>query len=610
MRTVLTLLALLLVPHGGTIAPPPPPPAPPPPPDPRVAGVQGATTPGVGPAPTTAGGPRTGGPSIGGPSAGAPRGPTTGRRAHTESLDRWEFWWEANQDELLLAHARRAVVSAAGQASSNGDAPTVHALTAEQARSRVLPALLSALGDKEGEVADTAALALARDVPAEQGALAQGPLVRVLKHDAKSAREAATLALGVVGSSDALPTLRALLLDEEEGRRASAHSDGVEEQVRAFAAAAIGAIGDASAFDDLRRVVEDPAKLGHSRSVAQLALLACGMLHGREQEIATFLNATAARRDLDSIVRAQAPIALAKLAASKSGEAAARASLPTLVALLAGRDADRSAAGSKESDLDLRRSAAVALGKLGARDLQPAPNGPQRAIETFLLQELGAPRHSTDRPFAALALGLWGRNERLISTARSHAVGALMDQFDKCTNPSYRGAIALSLGLLQAREATPPIAAAFGRATDGELAGQLALALGMLDAREQIGALRAELADVRADPRRETAIALALGLLGDPQTVPSLVERLGRARTFAEVATVARALGRIGDATAVDPLLALLADESAPPARRAVAEAALGLLAAKSDLPWNSAFKAGTNYCCRSEALAEIADLL
>ncbi len=612
--------------HGGTIPPPPPPP------DLRLTAVKNANSPGPG-------NPGSPGPTVKGGTTGGIRGasgPTTGRRGSAETLDRWEFWWEANKDGyLVLRDDAPTTTASAGFAGRVHAAPPTRRVASAEVRARILPALLAALSDPEAEVVDSAALALGRSVKPDEAMLAFTPLVRTLDHPGRTAREAAVLALGVVGSADATSTLRELLLDSDEGRRLTAHPAGVEEQVRAFAAAALGLIGDPAAIEDLERCLE-PAIAGASRSLSQLALLSLGNVRGDATGVVAFLIKAMSRREIDPIVRAHAPIALARLAATPEGLSAARSALGTLVNALA----------SDKTEADLRRSVAVALGRLasiedaealaalktlvlrgadgparqfalialaeiGARDAEARRHGPLHAeLEQFLLRQLVDPARASLKPFAALALGIWGRSEAALPDARERVTVKLLDHFDSERDSSNRAAIALSLGLLDAREAVAPLALAFADAGDPSFKGYVALSLGLLRARERSELLRSELERPALAPLFETQLALALGLMGDPRAVPTLVARLSRADTFAEVSSDAQALGLIGDESAVEPLVLLLGDAKAPAARRGVAAVALGLLARKGDLPWNEPFRAASNYCARSVALAEIADLL
>ncbi len=621
---------------GPPIPPPPSPQAPPPPPpgpDPAAKGVTNGNGSG---APTTPGAT----PSPGTPTTGGMRGsgPTTGRRSRDEVVDRWEFWWEANQDSYLLVRVDATTTTTTTASAFAGRvraAPSTRRVTSTEVRSRILPALLAALSEKEAAIADSAALALGNIVTPNEANLALTPLVRALDHPEITVREAAATALGVVGSVDAVPTLRALLLDTDEGRRLTAHPAGVEERVRAGAAAALGLIGDPATIPDLERSIE-PAVSGSSRSVAQLALLSLGCVRGGATEVVAFLLRTMARRDLDHVVVAHAPIALAHLAATPEGESAARSALGALVNALAGDKTDtqmrRSAAValgrlarvedeeavaalealvSRGTDGPARSLALIALAEIGARDADVARHGEAHAaLERFLLGQFVAPPRASLKPYAALALGIWGRNEALTAEARDRAITKLVEHFDSERSPSSRGAIALALGLLGTQRSVEPLALAFAEARDVSFRGYLALALGLLRARDRSDLLRAELERPVLDPHFEAQLARGLRLMGDRRAIAPLMARLARATTFVELGADVQALGLVGDGSAVEPLVALVADAKAPAARRGGAAEALGLLARKGELPWNVPFLASSNYWARSTALADLASRL
>jgi HEAT repeat protein len=82
--------------------------------------------------------------------------------------------------------------------------------------------------------------------------------------------------------------------------------------------------------------------------------------------------------------------------------------------------------------------------------------------------------------------------------------------------------------------------------------------------------------------------AIGLGLLGDKSIVPDLVIMLADAQGQAPQAAIASALGFIGDSRSVDPLLAFMEDKQKSDGARGFAAAALGIVADKEPLPWNS----------------------
>ena len=90
--------------------------------------------------------------------------------------------------------------------------------------------------------------------------------------------------------------------------------------------------------------------------------------------------------------------------------------------------------------------------------------------------------------------------------------------------------------------------------------------------------------------------AMALGLLGDKDIGLQLAAMLKDARSLASQAAIATALGFIGDRRSIEPLLALLTDENVSERARAFAAVALGNVADKEMLPWNSKIGFGINY--------------
>ena len=81
-------------------------------------------------------------------------------------------------------------------------------------------------------------------------------------------------------------------------------------------------------------------------------------------------------------------------------------------------------------------------------------------------------------------------------------------------------------------------------------------------------------------------------------------------KTLSDTASIAHAVGRIRDPSAIDPLLQKVEDKHAHALVRAFACVALGLLAERSAMPWNAEMSIGLNYRARTAAIAEILDTL
>jgi HEAT repeat protein len=603
------------------------------------------TNPGQG-GPATPGnkqGPATGGngPPIGPPGAG-PRGGAIGgvhsRNNQTGGFDQWEFWWENNDDPFLAlkARMRNALVKsqASGLLGHRQALETGRRPTASDVMDTIVPALLAVVDSKEADLADSAVLALARIVPIEHADAVLPAIRKTLAHDAKSAREAATLALGVLGAPEAVADLRTLLLDLPEGRRATNHPDGVEPQVRAFAAAALGLIGVPQSAADLERVVRDP-KVGATDDLKAVALLALGMVRGGHEEIVPFLQDALADTRLPQLVRAQAPIALARIAAQPDGMGAARAALHASLARFLDEkstDVKRSLAVAlgrianpgdvevldgltdaveRATDTTTRDFALIALAEIGARDDDVAHHEPaHKRLEQLFTLTLDRPEHAVDRPFGAIALAIWARNANLERRFLDGARDAIAARFEKENNPSFKGAMAVSLGLLGSLDHGDLLAAQFEESRDPSFRGYAAIGIGLMLDRRHSDALLGAIDGKGLAPKFKLQLARALGLLGDPKAVATLLTQFKEATTLGEQTATVEAVGLIGDRDAIAPLIALVRDTSETGIRRGLAAVGLGLLAEKSELPWNAVFTVDSNYRAKTAALAEIFDIL
>jgi hypothetical protein len=334
--------------------------------------------------------------------------------------------------------------------------------------------------------------------------------------------------------------------------------------------------------------------------------------------------------------RAQAPVALARLAASAEGRAAARGTLPLLVSELVAGKGDLAlrrsivvalprialledsevvdallATAAGATDLALQHLSIIALGELAGGDRDPARNADgQSRIVKFLSAETADEHDTLRRPFAALALALWARNPALAAEARGRAATLLLDGFDATKSPSVRGGFAIALGLVADAAAAEPLAAAFDATREPALAGHLAVALGLVGDRSSGARLRDRVLEKGHDVALARDLALGLALLHDPAAVATFVEQMKSADTLAEIACAARGLAIIGDRSAVAPLVELARDVRLPLARRGLALASLGLLAQREELAFPTLFRAESNYFDLSPVMVQLASIL
>lgn len=583
----------------------------------------GVTNPGGAGAPTTGGrGPSTGG---------------VGARRSAPNLDRWEAWWYFQREAYLPRHAAGRLEtqsSVPGYLSGRSDRmPTDSPLLPSEARNRLLPYLITALRDESTEVVDAAAIALGRSVATGMAGPFLAPLQKTLAHAERTPRQAAVLGLGILGGPEAAALLREIVVDSGEGRRLCDATGPLDELLRGLAALALG-------LTDQRENIELLAGLARAPTADREIAAACVLALGHHASHAPFALAELARLledgSLDRDVRAQVPIALQRLPGG-------RALLGTLLRLLAEKstsdEVSRSLvialgalaqpdeaevveallrAADDHTDSVTRHLALLSMGRVYERGGAPddASAALRKRVQEKLLAEVRDPERRTNRAYAALALGIIGRGDRALAkdgtaSAMTGLVGAkLIEELEGARDPSLRGAFALALGLMGEPEAGPKLKTTLEGTSNPIEQGHLALACALAGERSAIPTLRERLGDRSLHPTVRIDCARALGLLEDRGFEGELLARMATADDLPQAAAYAKALGLLGGRAAVEPLLELAQTQSLPEFRRAFAVVALGLLAEKSELPWNAGYLIDANFTTLLRPLTEVFDIL
>ncbi|MEW6745457.1 MAG: HEAT repeat domain-containing protein [Planctomycetota bacterium] len=619
---------------------PDPPPPPPPPEEKRGDPPPPASTPGVGvPMPGHTGG-ATPSTAVTPRGRGA-RGATTGiskRRSAAEVTGSWQAWWSYNQEPYLELRRRLeggGVVSGSAGFLLGPERDGAVRLVRPDAldvQERILPALLGAVAQDDVKVVESALLALGRVVPAEQAGQVLRCLVMSLGHGQASVKECALLALGILGSAEARPILVAVLKDTPRGQSALRVTGSIATHLRAVAAIALGLIGVEDDIPCLMAIVERAG--ASSGELEECALLALGLFPTGEEQTIPFLVRMLGRADLDRSIRALVPIALAKMenpVAKIVGRGALlrllrddstdnnlrRSCLLALAKMTPQVDPDvvGTVVGVIDNDSDgqSRFFALVALGEIGARDAAGFEERRQEhgQLLRVLMSETTRPKRRDHRPWAALGLAIYGRELCVTYPRETFQMGErLTECYVEEGDPSVKAALAIALGLLRHREAEPYLVRELRDTNDYSVAGHHAVALGLLQSEEAADLMRAWIQEKGTDPVFRVALARGLALLGDTRSVDILVQALVESRTLYETATLAQAIGILGHRSAMDPLIAILADPARPEACRDYTAAALGLLAEKTPLRWTARVTVGLNYCIPNTTLALIAELL
>jgi len=638
--------------------PPPPPPTGEPPVTPPPTGPKGRPTPPItdpGGSPVTP----TGDPLTGG--SGRPKAAKA-----TITADSWVFWYEYNKD--TLEDLKRHIYALSGSNNNPFGSTLAEAGARSGARqatraavhTNVVPALLWAINPKNvkhQDIESAAYIALAKMTsdPAHIELLQKGT---ASKNGVTA--ESCCLALGMLRRDRPADRFDAVTLDRARAFLFTVFEDDKQRaRKRAFAAFALGLLGDQpTGSDGYDGSTQTTARLftllenehGHPDLPASV-FQALGM-----QPAASFTSAqhellrSAAsksriyKHDIQDYVAAYAAQALGKV-----GDPAA--DLHALQRMATGR----------RIGLNVQRSAAIALGTLGARATaakrleiarelldgigkkrireQTARNLAQISlaylvmadvrsdntallgddrVRSFLLTQADDGRASV-RPYGALALGLCCReigdsttvevNGEFQAEARDVLRRGLRS---KKLAKRGRAAFAVALGIAgDDRSIKDLVALVADEKEDAELRGYSAIALGHIGVAttQVLTPIRDALVSRRSERLRQ-ASATALGLLQDKHAVSILLRELKTARSQSAKGQVVVALAKVGDERAIAPLVNRLKDGKEQELTRALACAGLGIVGDINWIPALSGISKNINWRASGDAFNEVLSIL
>ncbi|MFO0982643.1 MAG: HEAT repeat domain-containing protein [Planctomycetota bacterium] len=602
--------------HGG--GGPPPPPQPPSRPG-EGLGPPTAINPGAG---RTATGPSTGGHSR---TTGSGTGSRSRASSGGSSILHWEYWWDLNKEPYLVPTpiAATGAIDGTTAAAPGEPARWRNRPTFGDLRGDVLDALLAALADEDHHVVNSAALSIARSVPTAMAPLVQDRIVAVLASPHAPTREAATLALGLLGSPRAVPVLSELLNDTPRARAELRHNtERQSDLVRPFAAIALGLIGTSDAFPPLRAAAERP---DGNQNLQACAITALGLLDQDRAEITLYLAQLLGRHDLPSVVQAQVPIAIARrgaagrllvpalMATLTSPKTHAQVTLSCIVALGKLASIDQAEVMQALENIAVANDdeaaanfAWIALGEVAARDTAFESNAAaHQTLARLFADHLLQPTCASELPWVALASGIHAhahpRIAPLLPLARTYAT---------VTNPSYKAAAALALGLAGFASSAPELQRDFTESRDRTLQGYLAIALGLLRAAPAAESIVSLIRVNGLDWRCRLDLSRALALLADTQAVPSLLSQLQAATSLTDAISIGFALGAMRDRSALPPLRKLMQDRGRVSVQRDYAALAIGLCAERTNLPQRSRITMDINYQALTPELTELIRIL
>ncbi|MFG0317521.1 MAG: HEAT repeat domain-containing protein [Planctomycetota bacterium JB042] len=359
------------------------------------------------------------------------------------------------------------------------------------------------------------------------------------------------------------------------------------------------------------------------------SILALGLFGSDQYDIVPFLLDGLDDKRMPELVQAQIPIAVArlgdaarplvaellKLATARRTRNMVRQSCVVALGRLAAPEDAEVVDGlldlaEKANDEPTRNFAFIALGEIGAR---AAADGRHekllREITRTTLTNLVRPKKRSNLPWAATACALVARALPADHELRETLTKRLFKTWEKTNNPDRRAALAIGLGLAGSVEHGDALLSELKRSGNRDENGVLAEALGLMRHEASRPVLK-ELLDGERDVDYRIQLATGLGLMGDVEVSRLLTDELADSKSLGDTAAIAKALGNVGDRSAILPLLKLAQTRDRPGLARGFACVALGLIGEKTPLPWNARVTTGSNYLAAFYAQSEIMDIL
>ena len=420
-------------------------------------------------------------------------------------------------------------------------------------------------------------------------------------------RAAAALGLGLLGQAD--PRLRR---DVSESLSELLSDRELAAEVRASAALALGQCALEVATDTgLCTCGECGLGAPWTSLQAQIAFLA-GLARDRSQPVllrgcaAQGLGALMAGREVDELREVKEGVVslLAFLIEADRREPdAVRESAVLALGRIGDADEDRAdrwvrhvlEGRSASGNAFERRFALIALGRVGARPGSGEPWAEASEVRGRLLHVLSRGRPEL-KPWAALSLGVLGFWTRAHGGQPEAAVDQALERTLRRARHADRSACALALGMRANGSSRELLLKSLRKTKDDSTRSYLAVSLGMLRAREAIEDLHALSQSQSADAALMERCGLALGLIGDRRVLQLLHPMFDAEAREATRLGAVRAAGAIGSKDSIDSLTALLADPDASIELGNAAISALGAIGARDAIPRTTAYSCWLHY--------------
>ncbi|MBL8897889.1 MAG: hypothetical protein JNM84_09680 [Planctomycetes bacterium] len=606
-------------------------------------GPSGPVTPGGPSGPSTPSGPQTpnspSGPATpSGPtgSSGPSTGPTTNPGLDISApLTSWNFWWEFNRERFLNLKRKISAVQPATESDDfylgivNKSAKDVIGVPRETVEAQILPAIRAVLKDKSRmrDEVSSALVAIAKfGLEPEQTVK---DIQSFLSESDQEISETAAVALGILADPAGIDALRNLMLDNAEGRKLVGKNQ-VPLRTQAFASYGLGLIGyrlEGEAQAELLRGITDTLveRFKTDSSAVQDIRIAClsamSLLPLTEERVSAIAKdvlvpfLTDERTKNIDLIRAHVPTTLARWARRLPANSALSKEW-TEVCLRA--------LDNKKENAWIRQSLVLALGLLSHEghetydkvlkalkaNEKDGKDEQERFYTGVAIGQVGgeeAVKHlrkvlkdgaNLARPWAALGLGVhaYEMREKGGLAAAAEIGEELVNLVAKDKDAARKGAYVIALGLMKHQAGRDKILAELKETNVEAYKGYTGISLGLMEAPDVMDAIREEVRKSKRRPEQLQPLCIGLGLLGDKDIVPELVDMMKEAKTTSVYAALSQALGFIGDARSIDPLVQLVNSKDLTAEARAFAIVALGIVGDKEEYPWNTKIAENMNY--------------
>lgn len=531
-------------------------------------------------------------------------------------------------------------------------------------RQKIVPALVEALeNERANDIVTGAMVALAKigDAKNEEGVSEfEAKIKKHLSDSSQEIAETAAVALGILANDGSVKVLENLVRDNEDGRK-DVKSNEVALRTRAFAAYGLGLIGARTNNNQVRQdiarilieILGQPNASTYDVKVACLISLgltpiavengdteAKGATASRQAEIDWLLKYFKDENN-HFLVRAHAPTAMARLLnkdakqiPTELREQIAKTLLEAISEHSKERDAVQQSCvlalgqigdtdkdkldvdirerlmklSEKCPDVQTKNFACIAIAQIGGRQGAGEDNDKGvKDVRNFLGEKLT--KGSTHiRPWAGLSIGVMERaiadNTAGGQTPSSSQKETLRAALRDAKSPEEQGAYSIGCGIARDLEAKKALLDKLKEAAGDQTRGYVAVGLGLIGDRESIKPIQEIVKESKYKPELLKQAAIGLGLLGDRDLVQEMCQMLAEAKGLSAQAAIASALGFIGDSRSIDPLITMLKKkEGITDSARGFVAVALGIVADKEPLPWNSKISVNINYRANTTTL-------